>query len=606
MIWRKNALFKQSKKIFAIFSGQTVAHKRVFMPQDAVTLKKLSLELNALLSGAKINKITQPSPDEVILWIYSENGNAKLSISASALFSHVGFTSADRKNPAVAPGFCMLLRKHLINSSIKSAELLGSERIIKLSFNGKNDFLEPVEKQLYCEIMGKYSNVILCENNVIAGTMKPAQIDFSKDRTLLCGVKYALPKAQEKLDFNQKTQVLQYFSDFSGGNLADYVFNGIKGFSLAAAKEAVFRTFNKTDFEYPLEAEKKLSPEQIYGGISKFLNGDKPTPCVVFSNERVPLDYFFTDYITVGGEKRFFECLSDAEEFYFDQKRAAVEQKELFNKLNSAVNSALKKERKRLQTILDKEIECENGEKYRICGELITANIYKIKRGDKILIAQNYYDDNAEIKIALDETVSPNANAQKYFKKYTKVKNTLKAILPQKQQTEAEIDYLSSVLSEISSAQNLSDLIDVEDELKQNGIIKTQSGNSKIKKADLKINYRLFQYNGYKIRAGKNNIQNDKLTFSSKPSDIWLHAKNYHSAHVVIENIGGHVPDEIILMAAEICAFYSEAKGGGKVEIDYCQKKYVKKPPQAKSGAVIYTDFKTVLVTPSSHKNLEA
>lgn len=575
------------------------------MPQDAITLKKLSHELNDLLTGARVNKITQPSSDEVILFVYTDNGNAKLSISASALFSRVGFTSAERKNPAVAPGFCMLMRKHLLNATVKNVELLGSERIIKITFNSKNDFLEPTEKQLYCEIMGKYSNVILCENDVIAGTMKPSQIDFSKDRTLLCGVKYTLPKAQEKIEFGQKNQVLSYFSDFCGGDLTEYVFNGIKGFSLPAAKEAVFRALKTTAFDYPLSDDKKPSPENLYAKIDEFLSQNDTSPCVVYSSDNLPLDYFFTDYVTVKGEKKFFDCLCDAEEEFFDLKRALREKSELKNKLISATNAALKKERKKLQSIHDKESECADGEKYRIFGELITANLYKIKRGDKFLIAQNYYDDNAEIKINLDETLSPNANAQKHFKKYTKIKNTLKAITPQKEQTLSEIDYLESVLSEINSAQTATDLADVEEELKFTGVIKTQNGGVKIKKADLKINYRTFEYNGYKIRAGKNNIQNDKLTFSSRPSDMWLHAKNYHSAHVVIESNGKHVPDEIILIAAEICAFYSEAKGGGKVEVDYCQKKYVKKPPQAKSGAVIYTDFKTILVTPSAHKNLE-
>ena len=421
----------------------------------------------------------------------------------------------------------------------------------------------------------------------------------------MCGVKYALPKAQEKIEFNQKNQVISYFSEFCGGDLSEYVFNGIKGFSLPAAKEAVYRALKTTVFDYPLQNDKKPSPENLYAKIDEFLSSEKTSPCVVYSSDNSPLDYFFTDYITVKGEKKFFDCLCDAEEEFFDLKRALREKSELKNKLVSATNSALKKERKKLQTIREKEVECAGGEKYRIYGELITANLYKIKRGYKFLVAQNYYDDNAEIKINLDETLSPNANAQKYFKKYTKIKSTLKAIVPQKEQTLSEIDYLESVLSEINSAQNANDLTDVEEELKFTGIIKTQNGGVKIKKADLKINYRTFEYNGYKIRAGKNNIQNDKLTFSSRPSDMWLHAKNYHSAHVVIESNGKHVHDEIILIAAEICAFYSEAKGGGKVEVDYCQKKYVKKPPQAKSGAVIYTDFKTILVTPSAHKNLE-
>ncbi len=579
------------------------------MPQDAITLKKMAHELNAILFGAKINRITQPTQEELVFSIYTKNGAAKLLISANAVNPRVGFTNIERKNPISAPSFCMLARKHLLNASITKCELLNNERIIKISFDGKNDFLEAVEKELYCEIMGKYSNLILCENDVILGTIKPFSLDFSKTRALLSGAKYATPKSQDKLDFENKIAVIQAFENFSGGDLAQYIFNTIKGFSLPAATEVCIRVFGNVLFDIPLS--EKLNAEKLYGGIFDFLeqNQEQNTPCIVFSNDAIPADYYFTDYLSVKGEKKYFDCLCDAEEVFFDLKYEQKTKNELKTKLLSATNSALKKERKKLQTILEKEKTCANGETYRIFGELITANLYKIKRGDLKLTAINYYEDNASVEIKLDEALSPTENAQKYFKKYTKIKNTLKAIEPQKQQALSESDYLESVLTEINAAQNIEDLLAVEDELKQSGVIKNPNEknekNKKIKKADLKINYRVFEFNGFKIRAGKNNVQNDKLTANSKPTDTWLHAKNYHSAHVLIESNGKHIPDEIILLAAEICAFYSEAKGGGKVEVDYVLKKYVKRPPQAKPGTVIYTDFKTILVTPNSHKNLE-
>ena len=266
------------------------------------------------------------------------------------------------------------------------------------------------------------------------------------------------------------------------------------------------------------------------------------------------------------------------------------------------------KENKKLQIITEKELSCQNSENERKFGELITANIYKIKRGDKFVTVCDYYNENTPLNIPLDEKLSPNENAQKYFKKYTKLKNTIKAIQPQREQAEEERDYLLSVLSELNAAQNLSDLQEISFELQQSGIIKNENEREPSrsqKKIDAKISFRTFEYNGYTIRAGKNNIQNDRLTFTSKPSDVWLHVKEYHSAHVVIESRGSKLPDEILQIASEICAFYSEAQNGSKVPVDYTLKKYVKKPPKAKYGSVIYTDFKTVYVMPNAHKNLE-
>lgn len=570
------------------------------MPQDAITLKKLATELNVILKGAKVNKVNQPSSDEIILSVYSAGKTAKIAISANASFARVGFTERERKNPAIPPAFCMLLRKHLTNATITEISAIKNERIIKIIFDGKNDFMESVNKQMYCEVMGKYSNVIFCENDVILGSMKASPIDLEKDRVLFSGAKYTLPKQQEKVDFFNEETALQTLTAFNGGNLDEFIFNNFIGFAPSTAKELVFRFYSKYNFESSIK-----NAYEFYNFAISFINSRQEITSVIYSLDKL-IDYTFCDYTSITGEKLFFETLCDAESYFFDKKQELREFSDLKNKLISTVNASLKKENKKLQIILEKELACKNMENERKFGELITANIYKVKRGDKKVIVYDYYNDNAELSIPLDEKISPNANAQKYFKKYNKLKNTLKAIAPQKEQAESESIYLSSILLELNCAKTMNDLNEIIDELKRHGLIKNEEKNSNSKKkTDLKIPFRTFEYSGYKIRAGKNNIQNDRLTFSSKPSDVWLHVKDYHSAHVVIETQGGKLPDVILEIASEICAFYSEAKNGDKVPVDYTLKKYVKKPPKAKFGSVVYTDFKTVYVTPNSHKNLE-
>ncbi len=568
------------------------------MPQDAITLAKTANELNIILQGAKINKINHPIQDELLFNLYSKNQTYRLRFCINAVGARVGFTDIERKNPSTPSGFCMLLRKHLLSATIKSINTIQDERIIRIAFDGKNDFLEPIEKQLYCEIMGKYSNLIFCENEIILGTMKTSALEIGKERALLCGVKYALPKSQGKISIYNREESLKTLSNFNGGDLAEYLFNCFQGFSIATSREAVFRFFNCYLFENSLE-----KTGDFYEFVLDFINQTSDRPIVIKSLDKF-VDFCFCDYKSISGEKIFFDSLLDAEKYFFDSKQTVREFNDIKNKLTSVVNAKLKKEEKKLQIIEEKTLACENAEEERKRGELITANIYKIKKGDKSVIVDDYYNDNAPLKIALDEQLSPNANAQRYFKKYVKLKNTIKAITPQKEQAISECEYLKSVLAELNIANTIKDLLEIEDELKQAGLIKSEQ-SAKSSKKDEKINYRVFEYGGYKILAGKNNLQNDKLTFSAKPSDIWLHTKDYHSAHVIIQSSSSHLPNEILQIAAEICAYYSEAKTGDKVPVDYTQRKYVKKPPKSKYGAVIYTDYKTVFVTPNSHSNLE-
>lgn len=571
------------------------------MPQDAATLNRLATELNLLFSGAKINKITQPTSDEIILFLYSKYGNARLSICVSAIGARVGITELEQTNPQTPPAFCMLLRKHLIGATIKSISTLKDERIIRIAFDGKNDFLEYAEKELYAEIMGKYSNTIFCENEKILSTVRPIALDFEKDRILLPGAKYALPHSQNKVSVYDEDEFCRLLANRNDGDIAEFLFNNVVGLSSQTAKEICQRYFNDTLLYAPIE-----KPSDFRNFIISFIEKEN-NPCVLLRDGK-PADYFFCDYSTLSGEKIFFERITDAESYFFDTKKKLRDLTEFKNKLLSIVSAALKKEKKKLSQIADKLLSCKDAETVRRHGELIVSNVYRIKKGDSFVIVDDYYNDNAKLKIALEEQLSPNQNAQKYFKRYTKLKNTVKAVIPQKEQTESEIDYLQSVLSELNTANDIKSLSLIRDELIEGGYIKLPNDKStspKKKKNAVNEKYRTFEYSGYRIRAGKNNIQNDKLTATSKPSDCWLHVKDYHSAHVVIESNGGHVPDEIIEIAAQICAYYSEARAGSKVAVDYTLKKYVKKPPKSKFGSVIYTDFKTIIVSPDSHGNLE-
>lgn len=571
------------------------------MPQDAATLNRLANELNHLFAGAKVNKITQPTNDEIILFLYSKYGNARLSVCVSAIGARVGITEIERANPQTPPAFCMLLRKHLTGATVKSISALKDERIIRIAFDGKNDFMEYAEKELYAEIMGKYSNAIFCENEKILSTVRPIALDLEKDRVLLPGAKYALPRSQNKVSLYDEEGFCQLLTNRSDGDITEFIFNNVVGLSAQTAKEVCHRYFNDTVLYAPIE-----SPSDFRNFAITFIEKENK-PCVLLRDGK-PTDYFFCEYSTLSGEKIFFEHITDAETYFFDEKKKIRDLTELKNKLLSIVNSVLKKEKKKLSQISDKLLSCKDAETVRRQGELIVSNVYRIKKGDSFVIVDDYYNDNAKLKITLEEQLSPNQNAQKYFKRYTKLKNTVKAVIPQKEQTESEIDYLQSVLAELNTANDLKSLNLIREELIEGGYIRLpsdKSANAKKKKDTATEKYRTFEYSGYKIRAGKNNIQNDRLTATAKPSDCWLHVKDYHSAHVVIESNGGHVPDEIIEIAAQICAYYSEARGGSKVAVDYTLKKYVKKPPKSKFGSVIYTDFKTILVSPDSHGNLE-
>lgn len=558
------------------------------MPQDAFTLLHAARELNNLLSGAKVNRVVQPDKDDVYLAVYTKSGARTLVLSSNAEYCRVAFTSAEKPKPQIAPSFCMLLRKHLLGAETESVSLVGFERIIKIDFRTKNDFKDSVVKTMYCEIMGKYSNLILTENGKILGCIKNAPLDVATTRLTLPGADYVLPKSQDKADITDEISFKSRYMSAFFGDLPKFLFENVKGLSFVTAEEIAANV--------PADAD----VDAVYDAVKTFYLSPVVSPCV--KGEGKKRDYYITDYKTIGGQTEYFDTITDAEDDVFSAKERKKAFDLEYKRISDKVNSLTKKLGKKLQGENEKLLSSANYDELRVKGELITANLYRLEKGMKSCELENYYDDYKPMKITLDENLTPNANAQRYFKKYAKEKRAVEIVTPQKEQTEKDLDYLGSVGHELSLAADKSDFKDIEEELISQGLLPAPK-NKSVKTAESP--YREYIADGYAIKCGKNNLQNDRLLSRAYKDDLWLHAKGFHSPFVIVETKGEKIPDEVIKTAAEICAYYSDGGKGGKVHVDYCLRKFVKKPPKAKPGSVIYTDYKTACVQPLPHDEIK-
>ncbi len=545
------------------------------MPQDTFTLRLIAKELNEALRGGKINRINQPEKEELALIIYTGKRTLKLTVNANASDCGAYFTEDDRENPLVAPNFCMLLRKHLSGAEILDVSLDGFERILVFRLKCFSDFSETV-RELRCEIMGKYSNLILTECGTILGALKTTSLDENCKRAILPGAKYVLPSPQDKTDPSDKSALRALLSSPPEGDLARFLFLHVSGLAPCTA-EQILSAYRGGDLS-----------EHVYN----YIFSDEISPCVTEKEGNVT-DFFARS--VAGGIP--FPTLSEAQSYFYANRRARKRFEGGKRRLLSALSALRKKQEKRLAQIRDKQRECASLEENRIKGELLTANLYALRRGMKSCEVCNYYDEEGgTLKISLDETLSPSQNAQNYFKRYRKQKRALEILAPQERATDAELEYTLSLIAACEAASEEEDLRSLEEELLAAQIL--SAPKEKARKKSPEIPFRVYEKDGFTVRAGRNNLQNDRLIRTSAPGDIWLHTQKYHSCHVVIETKGRKTPEHVLLFAAGLCARYSDAKGGGKVPVDYCEIKHVKKPPKAKAGAVIYTDYKTLLTEP--------
>ena len=569
------------------------------MPQDAFHIRRLAKELNTELVGGRVNRISQVNKDELTFIIYTGKRTVKLILSANASNARVCLSETEKEPAPVAPNFCMLLRKHLQNAEILEIRQHEFERIIEIKLHCTTDFSES-DRVLHCELMGKYSNVVLTENGVILGALKTTALESENHRVLLPGVKYLYPAPQDKLSpfdgvgmrSRLQNASLMRVEAWNKESLSMFLFDNVSGLALPTAREIVSRFGG---------AENVLSEEQetpFWEFVGEFCQNEPCRPCVKMQNGTMA--DFFAFPVAGGVEKPFLYKAED--EFYTSREtKKGFEDKK--RKLESAVRNLKKKQAKKLQETLERLKDAEKAEEYRIKGELLTANLYRVEKGARFVELENWYDEQGGmIKIELDTMLSPAKNAQRYFKTYNKHKRAKEVLTPMLKAEEAEIEYTDSVASAISQAENATDLKEIETELMGMGLLRAPKERVGGKKKEEPIPFREYEYNGLKIYAGRNNLQNDRLLRMASPDDIWLHAQKYHSSHVIISAGGGQVCDETILYAAEICAYYSDGRDGDKIPVDYCKRKFVKKPSKSKAGFVIYTDYKTMLVTPNSHK----
>ena len=560
------------------------------MPQDAFHIRRLSKELNALLTGGKINRISQVDKDELTFIIYTGKSTVKLILSTNASNARVCLAQTEKEPALVAPNFCMLLRKHLQGAEILKIEQKDFERIIEITLECTSDFSQ-CERVLHCEIMGKYSNIVLSEKGIVLGALKTTALLDESHRILLAGAHYEYPAPQDKISpFDgagmrslTKTFEEMHPDGYENEEFARFIFEHVSGLALPTAREIVFRAMR---VKMPL-----------WAFIGEFCENAPCEPCLKKENG-VPTDFFA--FPVVGGENMPSLCKAEDEFYSYRENKKSFDDAK--RRLESAAKAIKKKAAKRLQETLERLKEAEKAEENRIKGELLTANLYQIEKGMRHIELENWYDpDCKSIKIALDPLLSPAKNAQKYFKAYNKQKRAKEVLAPMQKAEEAELDYADSVLAAIGAADSKTDFKEIEKELIEAGALRAPKARAGGKKKEESAPFREYEHGGMKILLGRNNLQNDKLLKIASSGDVWLHTQKYHSSHAIIFTEGRQVRDETLLYAAELCAYYSDGRDGDKIPVDYCKRKFVKKPSKSKAGFVIYTDYKTLLVTPKQH-----
>ncbi len=577
------------------------------MAFDGITIAALTHELSEALTGGRVNKIAQPEADEILMTVKSITGSFRLLLSADASLPLIYLTEQNKQSPMTAPGFCMLLRKHLQNSKIISISQPGLERVLCMEFEHFDEMGDLCTKKLYIEIMGKHSNIIFCnENDVIIDSIKHVSGLVSSVREVLPGREYFIPKTQEKVD-----PVLEYFKVFKAQDetakndaVQDYVnhidwikdipqpiykaiYSKFTGISPIMAQEVCSLAGLDADLPPSAFNDSELCKldRAFLGVITKVVNHDF-APEMIYEG-KTPLEYSALP-LTIYNDavKSSHSSMSELLETYYAEKEVYTRIRQRSADLRRIVQTALERNVKKYDLQLKQMKDTEKRDKYRIYGELLNTYGYNLNPGDKFLETVNYYDGTT-VKIPLDETKTPQENAQKYFEKYNKQKRTYEALSELTISVKEEIDHLETVLASLDIALREDDLIQIKDELIESGYIKKKGQSKKIKITSKPFHY--LSSDGFDIYVGKNNLQNDELTFKfANGGDWWFHAKKIPGSHVVVKTEGKELPDRTFEEAARLAAFYSKGRDQEKVEIDYVLRKEVKKPAGSKPGFVVY------------------
>lgn len=575
------------------------------MALDGIVIANVVKELNDTLTGGRINKIAQPEKDELLLTIKNNRDQYKLLISAGASLPLIYLTEDNKPSPMTAPNFCMLLRKHLNSARIMSITQPGLERIVDITIEHLNELGDACTKHLIVELMGKHSNIIFVDDEKkVVDSIKHVSALISSVREVLPGREYFIPETQHKL--NPLTLTLETFQQevvTKPTKLNKAIYTSLTGFSPLIANELCYRAGLDGDQDTASLTENEAI--HLFGNISRFLDDVKEgnyVPNIVYK-DGAPVEFSSTELTCYEDcEVKEMKSISKILKEYYQMKDVVTRIRQKSTELRRIVSTALERNRKKYDIQAKQLKDTEKRDKFKVYGELITTYGYEAKPGDKSLTCINYYDDK-EITIPFDETKTAMENAKKYFDKYNKLKRTFEAVTVQMAETKEEIEHLESISNALDIALHEDDLVSLKEELVQFGYMKRKNTSGKGKKAKSgKVVNKPLHYvssDGFHIYVGKNNFQNDELTFKfAVGNDWWFHAKGIAGSHVVVKTNGEELPDRTYEEAGQLAAYYSKGKEMDKVEIDYTEKKNVKKPNGSKPGFVVYYTNYSLMARP--------
>ena len=573
------------------------------MAFDGITIAAMVKELHLNLDGGRFNKIAQPEADELLITGKGANGQCRLLLSASASLPLIYFTSKNKPSPMTAPNFCMLLRKHIGSARVSDIRQPGMERVVMFELEHLNELGDPCKKVLIMELMGKHSNIIFCDDKgMILDSIKHVSSHMSSVREVLPGREYFIPKTQDKLD--PLTVSEEEFCDVvcrKPCNVSRAVYSSLTGISPVVAEEICFRaSIDGSDAAQSLDEAARVHLYHTFRRLmDQVVEGDF-SPNIVYRGEE-PVEYGVFAFQQYGPEYHSveFDSVSQMLETYYATKNTLTRIHQKSSDLRRIVQTALERNRKKLSLQEKQMKDTAKKEKYKVYGELINTYGYGLEDGCKSFKALNYYT-NEEITIPLDPTMTPAENSKKYFDKYGKLKRTFEAQSQLIEETKQEIEHLESISTSLDIALKEEDLTQIKQELTEYGFIKKHGPAGK----KVKITSRPFHYlssDGFHIYVGKNNYQNEELTFKiATGNDWWFHAKGIPGSHVIVKSEGKELPDRTFEEAAGLAAYYSKGRENEKVEIDYVQKKQVKKVAGAAPGFVIYHTNYSMMATPSN------
>ena len=572
------------------------------MPLDAICLQAVVEELRLQLLNLRIDKVQQPARDQVILLL---RGNKRLLLNAGANAPRIQLTEVPRDNPAEPPMFCMLLRKHLVGARVADIIQPPLERLVRMELDITDDFGQPGKRTLVLEAMGRRSNLILLDGEGrVIDCMRRVDADMSAARQVLPGLYYEPPAAVGRLPVTEETEA-GFREKLSAGNperqidafLLDHCF----GISPLMARELAFRTTGETDSH--LFGLDRAGEDRLWEELSEFISAVQENCfipiCLV--KEGRPFEFSCLPIRQYGSaaEQETYESFSALLDAFYEARERQERVRQRGADLIRTATTARDRLRRKLAMQEKDYAATQDRDRLRVCGDLITSNLYRMERGQSKLVCENFYDENcAETTIQLDPLLTPQQNAAKYYKRYTKAKTAEKYLREQMEIARRDLEYLESVLEEIQHAEAEQDFIEIRNELRDAGFLRKQGKSKKEPKRTARP-WEFHTTSGIRVLVGRNNRQNDQLTCKEADHrDIWLHTQKIHGAHVILCTGGQAVDDDTIVEAAKLAAWYSQARESGNVPVDYTQVKNVKKPAGARPGMVIYNTCRTVNVTP--------